>query len=327
MVNCHVVQRVKIFSPYVILAGATWFLLTSCTPAPAPPATMQVTSTLTEAIRPIEETLKPTTTPTLSQPPSPAVPTPSPFLQTATAAPVCTESTGRYELHNLQVPELTYPLSLRVYLPPCYDANPSQHYPVLYLFHGFRYTDDQWQRLGVGETLENLLAAGELPPFIIVMPLDREGTEPDENPMDRLFIQKIIPMVDDTYRTLAERRYRAVGGLSRGAGWAVHFGLQNWETFGSVGAHSLALFWYDSRRIDQMVDAIPPDELPRFYLDMGRSDKQLDETLYSFLEVLDQRNVPHEWHLFRGYHDEAYWSSHLEYYIRWYSANWSDLIP
>lgn len=227
----------------------------------------------------------------------------------------------------LEVPELGYPLNLNVYLPPCYEMNAAQRYPVLYLFHGFRYSNDQWQRLGVGETIEALLAKGNIPPFLVVMPLDREFSEPDLNPLDRIFIDEIIPWVDQNFRTLPDRDYRAVGGLSRGAGWAVHFGLTQWEYFSAVGAHSLALFWYDSRRISKWLDEIPPDMVPRFYLDIGRSDTQLQEPLYAFLAALDQRNIAHEWHLFRGFHDENYWQDHLEYYIRWYAAAWSDLIP
>jgi len=33
-------------------------------------------------------------------------------------------------------------------------------------------------------------------------------------------------------------------------------------------------------------------------------------------------NIPHEWHLFTGYHEEAYWQSHLEQYLRWYTQDW-----
>ena len=37
-----------------------------------------------------------------------------------------------------------------MYLPPCYDANRSTRYPVLYMIHGQASTEEQWERLGIG---------------------------------------------------------------------------------------------------------------------------------------------------------------------------------
>ena len=34
---------------------------------------------------------------------------------------------------------------------------------------------------------------------------------------------------------------------------------------------------------------------------------------------------PHEWYLFNGTHDEAYWSAHVEDYLEWYTRPWLDL--
>src|ERR1051325_7591077 len=45
----------------------------------------------------------------------------------------------------------------RIYLPPCYDEKPDQHYPVLYLLHGQTYNDDQWIRLGAVRVLDELI--------------------------------------------------------------------------------------------------------------------------------------------------------------------------
>lgn len=328
MVNWHVVHPRKVsFSRMLFLILVTFpTLLVACTAPNQPLLPLENTPPTPYAVWTTEPTFtNPTLAPTPTSSPQPHLP--SPTILPSPSSQTCTSKTGHYEVHALPLTGLDTPLNLRVYLPPCYAFYKNQYYPVLYLFHGFRYTDDQWQRLGVGETIESLLAAGEIPPFLVVMPLDRTASEPDENPLDHLFIDEIIPWVDQNFRTLTERQYRAIGGLSRGAGWAVHFGLTRWEYFGAVGAHSLALFWYDSRRLPQLLDGIPTGKAPRFYLDMGNSDAQLDDPLYDFLEELDKRNIPHEWHLFRGYHDEDYWSSHLVYYLRWYTLDWSNLIP
>ena len=64
-----------------------------------------------------------------------------------------------------------------------------------------------------------------------------------------------------------------------------------------------------------------------------RHEKQLDggahkaPYLYSFDEekyqdLLDKANIPHEWYLYPGFHEDKYWKAHLEQYIRWYTREW-----
>ena len=237
--------------------------------------------------------------------------------------PACGTRGGKINTYQLSAQWLRYPLDVRVYQPPCYDEQPERAYPALYLIHGQSFTDDQWERLGVGEVADRLIGQGELAPFLIVMPRDREWTQSDKDPFGRAFIELLLPWVDQTFRTLPERSARAVGGLSRGAGWAIHFGLKHWETFGAIGAHSPAVFWSDTPLIPAWLGAIPPDSLPRFYIDLGDRDRQeITESAAWFEDQLLRQNVVHEWHLFHGEHNENYWRAHLELYLRWYAAPW-----
>jgi len=65
---------------------------------------------------------------------------------------------------------------LNVYLPPGYDANSRQRYPVLYLLHGFANDHHSWHRYGrANDILDNLLATKAIKPFIVVMPLGYGG--------------------------------------------------------------------------------------------------------------------------------------------------------
>lgn len=57
-----------------------------------------------------------------------------------------------------------------VYTPPGYDENQSVRYPVLYLQHGWGEDETGWSTQGhVNLIMDNLLAAGEIKPFLIVM--------------------------------------------------------------------------------------------------------------------------------------------------------------
>ena len=226
-------------------------------------------------------------------------------------------------IEAVDIPTIHLPEAMHasVYLPPCYPDHPGERYPVLYLFHGLTYTDDQWIHLGVTRTADRLIALGELPPFIIVLPYDPSSQEPDQYGFAQAVTQDLIPAVDSRYRTLAGRAYRAVGGLSRGAGWAIHLGLTRPDLFGAIGAHSVVVFGSDGMLVAGWLAAIPPGSMPRIYLDIGDEDAGLSSARL-LEEMLTAEDIPHEWHLDRGSHDEAYWSAHLEAYLRWYTQGW-----
>ncbi len=235
----------------------------------------------------------------------------------------CWEKGGNLEIGSLPTNLLRLPLEYRVYLPACYDQQPERRYPVLYLIHGQSYTDDQWDRLGADEAADRLVAGGEIPPFIIVMPRDRYGGQPSENDFARAVVEELLPFIDENYRTKDDREFRAVGGLSRGGGWAVHLAITQWEYFGALGAHSPAIFYDDAQRMRVYLDAIQPEVMPRIYMDIGDRDRpEIMRAALWFEDLLNQRDIPHEWYLFSGYHSEDYWRDHLEAYLRWYSKSW-----
>lgn len=215
------------------------------------------------------------------------------------------------------------PLEYRIYLPPCYHEYPDKRYPVLYLIHGQNFDQGQWDRLGADEVVDELVFAGEIAPFIIVMPRERIWQEPPEDQFGESFIAEVVPWIDGHYRTLAERDFRAIGGLSRGAAWAVHIGLQHWEQFGIIGAHSPALFWVDTTEIPKWLEVIPDGSLPRIFIDVGRRDyQQIQHSAEWFGGVLEELGIPHEWYSYAGRHDEDYWRSHMVQYIRFYALEW-----
>ena len=230
---------------------------------------------------------------------------------------------GNVSTGSLPTELLSQPLNYRVYLPPCYLQQLDRRYPVLYLFHGQGFTDDQWDRVGVDEAADRLITLGEIPPLIIVMPHEIGSETPTGSKFAQAIIQVLIPTIDKSYRTLPDRIHRAVGGMSRGGGWAVHFGISEWQWFGALGAHSPGIFRSDEIYLFDWLDAIPTDSYPRIYIDIG--DRDLPQILVStmwFEKLLNERDVPHEWYFFRGFHNEAYWRAHLESYLRWYTQEW-----
>ncbi|MEA4909905.1 MAG: esterase family protein [Chloroflexi bacterium] len=271
----------------------------------------------------------------LGDPPATATPTPlQPVLPTLTFTPVptptltpepsptaCREMRGSVQRLELETEQLSRPLAFRLYLPPCYDAGRSGGYPLLILLHGQSASDELWDSLGADETADALITAGQAAPFLIAMPYEeyylmdmRQSTFPDA------IVQSLVPWIDAHYNTCAQRECRAIGGISRGAIWAVRLGFMHWDVFSIVGAHSYPGNYYN---FSAWLQDIPQDAVPRVYADIGQWDPYVEDAtqLNALLEGYD---IPHEWHLNPGTHNEEYWSSHVEEYLRWYTSTWKE---
>jgi len=250
--------------------------------------------------------------------PSPMATAPAPILAEPSPTPEgCLEQRGQVD--RVAFGSEALPQFL-IYLPACYDADPDVRYPVLYLLHGQGFEDDQWGRLGVVAAADDLMGMNEIPPYLIVMPFDKASWRSvDDDYFGEALVDELIPYVDEKYRTLARRSYRAVGGLSRGAGWAIRYGLTRWELFGAFGGHSAAIFYKDNGKLDDWLAEIPAVYMPEIYLDIGDQDKE-HGSVFLFSELLAEEGVPHEWRLFSGNHDEVYWSAHVADYLRWYGG-------
>ena len=139
-----------------------------------------------------------------------------------------------------------------VYTPPGYDKNTKKRYPVLYLQHGGGENETGWSSQGHANLImDNLIAEGKAKPFIIVMdngtwtmsgPRRTEGgTWPPKGWADgftNTLLKDIIPMIDASYRTLANQKNRAMAGLSMGGMQTRVITLANPDVFSQVGMFS-----------------------------------------------------------------------------------------
>lgn len=263
-------------------------------------------------------------TPTVTWTPMPATPTltPSPSPQPSPTARLgCADQHGATT--SLQVMEKGFAKAMDaiVYLPPCYSETYPGGYPVLYLIHGQSFTDDQWGRLGVPAAADADFLSGMLKPFIVVMPRDEYYLEDwYHSSFGENLANGLVPWVDSHYHTCSQRSCRAIGGLSRGATWAVVLGISHWQLFGTVGAHSLPASPYTEATTRDHFLAMQ-FQYPRLWLDIGDVDS-LRPGAEKFKDYLQKYNIPFEWHLNQGGHTETYWSAHVPEYLQWYGQAW-----
>lgn len=266
--------------------------------------------------------------PTPSSIPSTPVPssTPTPPTLTPTPTPLgCLSKPGK--LNEGKVDATNPAQEFLIYLPPCYDEMTDLHYPVLYLLHGLPFPADnfpvgyQWINIGAPAAADKLILSGEAPPFIIVFPDDRYWNLPPGPGFGVRLISYLIPYIDQNYRTLTDRKFRALGGLSSGGGWTIRLGFENWQMFGTLGLHSPAVKANDGQYLDRWLTAIPKESFPRLWIDIGDADAELSNAR-NLEYLLTLRSQPHEFHLYQGAHTEQYWGAHVDEYIKWYVEGW-----
>lgn len=215
------------------------------------------------------------------------------------------------------------PLKMLIYLPTCYQQQPEHRYPALYLLHGQSFTPQQWLRLGITALADQWISSGEVTPFIIVMPQVDIWEGPSKYKFDLIMIEEVLPYIEGNYRASPVRSDRAIGGISRGASWALHLGVTEWQTFSAFGAHSLPVFFDDAPYIPYWLNELPSAEAPRIYIDYAQSDQSAIRSSASwFLEELEIRNIPYTFSTGPGTHTEEYWGAHIEEYLRFYLAAW-----
>jgi enterochelin esterase-like enzyme len=188
---------------------------------------------------------------------------------------------------------------------------------VLILFHGLTYNESQWQDLGVAASADRLIAAGKIPPFIIVMPAELKGLD-----FESAVVDVLLPKIEAQYPTRIDRQGLAVGGLSRGGGWALRIGMEYAQTFGAIGMHSPAVLPPDLFRLSGWAAKMPESLRPRLWIDIGQSDSLRFEAL-ELVQQLVSLGFRLSWRTYPGDHNGAYWSSHLNTYLQWYAQSWN----
>jgi S-formylglutathione hydrolase FrmB len=238
----------------------------------------------------------------------------------------------------------------RVYLPPGYattgpDGQPAtKRYPVLYLLHGLDAGLTQWTNLGLLDELDRLAAAGEVIPFVVVMPSGRTGywvNHAGGGPRWGDYVAKdLVAHVDATYRTIPQRQARAIGGISMGAHGALQLALNNPDVFGAAGAHSPSLrartqappflggFFvnqsggpgqaaYEARDPISLVRRAAPAPPAAVWIDVGDRDPWAPRAR-ELHTALIERGWAHEWQPAAGSHEDAYWRGRMADYVRFY---------
>jgi S-formylglutathione hydrolase FrmB len=188
-----------------------------------------------------------------------------------------------------------------VLLPVDYDTSTAR-YPVLYLLHGgtqnhTAFPSRAWFPRDVSERRMIVVMPSLQPLFFTA-----RGNSPA--PVEEFLGRELPAYIDSQYRTVNDRRARAVAGISMGGYGATLLGLKRPDVFGAVGAISAALSTgARPGNLAALVETLSPETAPYFYIACGVSDpvitasRELAAQLRTRRIGLELQEVPgdHNW--------------------------------
>jgi enterochelin esterase-like enzyme len=223
-------------------------------------------------------------------------------------------------------------LPFAVYLPPGYATSTSR-YPVIYFLHGLPASPYAYR--GIGFIASALDALGR--PAIVIAPQGARDGDRDPEYLDwgqgrnwETAIASELPRyVDAHYRTVHNRRGRALVGLSAGGYGAVllaihHLGdfsvVESWSGYfrptDPSGTHVLPHTATQSAHA--LVPKLRSDELRRptfFAFYVGSEDQRFRTENEQLDRELRAAGVPHVFRIYPGAHEESVWRSHARQWL------------
>lgn len=246
---------------------------------------------------------------------------------------------------NLSMPSKILKMDRKyaIYLPADYETS-QRNYPVLYLLHGAGDDQSGWVQFGeVKNIADKAIQEGKCTAMIIVMPDGNTGQrgyfnspKGDWNYED-FFFQEFMPFIEKTYRIRADKRYRAISGLSMGGGGTFMYALHHPELFSSAcplsasvgpltleeASTRLKKQYPDITDADisknfsnlsaiELINAMPDDQKKavRWYIDCGDDDFLFEGNCLAHI-AMRKKDIPHEFRIRDGAHNWTYWREAL----------------
>lgn len=185
---------------------------------------------------------------------------------------------GKVHLHNIESKILGNERRVWVYSPVKYTAELGRPLSLLILFDGWAYAN----LMPTFTILDNLIAAGEIPPTVAVLQDSLESEVRLKEyvyyqPFNDFLVTEFLPWVLAKYAVTSDPRQTIIGGSSAGGLAAAYAALEHPEIFGNVlsqsGAFSQTPAWESDFGWLARQYALREKAALRFHLDAGTLEK------------------------------------------------------
>jgi enterochelin esterase-like enzyme len=136
--------------------------------------------------------------------------------------------------------------NVSIYLPPGYDSQSSNRYPVIYYLHGFLNNDII--QPGMKSILDRGISSGKIRPYILVIPDHKtiyDGSFYSNSSLTGKWADftglELVKYIDEKYRTIPHREARGIAGHSMGGYGAIKMAMLFPHVFSSLYALSPGL--------------------------------------------------------------------------------------
>lgn len=206
--------------------------------------------------------------------------------------------------------------NIYVYLPPGYDKDRKEPYPVIYLFDAFIYLN----RVELPNILDNMITEGKTEPLIAVListyRSSRDIILPVNFDFKDDFISRLVPMIRKNYNSSLAPGKNIIGGMSYGGLAGAFIAWYHPDIFGKVLSQS-GSFWRGLKLTDDQGKWIREDWIInkflaedkknlKLYLDWGLQENWVLEGNRRMVRVLKENAYDHKFIEFNGWHD---WSN------------------
>jgi S-formylglutathione hydrolase FrmB len=201
------------------------------------------------------------------------------------------------------------PITVAVLTPVGYDTT-TLRYPVVYLLHGGTQNHTAFPARSWFTRDASARRMIVVMPYL--QPLLFNGRNGQPAPIEEFLGRELPAYIDSNYRTVTDRRGRAIGGISMGGYGATLLGLKRPDRFGAVGAISAALA--TGRRpgdVATLIGALTPDSSPYFFIACGIDDSVLPAARELSMQ-LRGRQVRSELHEVPGGHSWDVWDPQVK---------------
>jgi S-formylglutathione hydrolase FrmB len=223
-----------------------------------------------------------------------------------------------------------------VVITPADYQRSSNRFPVVYLLHGYSGKYSDWVR-----RVPDMQSLADENKMMIVCPDGAYGGWYFDSPVDLTSRYETnvgieIPhYIDSVYRTVADRKARAITGLSMGGHGGIFLGFRHAEFFGACGSMSGALDvskitrgynmlnllgdtivnknYYNDWSAINVIDKYPKDSLA-IIIDCGTEDMIYLMSKRTH-EKMMQLKIPHDYIERPGKHDWNYWNKAVRYQL------------
>lgn len=225
-----------------------------------------------------------------------------------------------------------YDRRLTVYTPAGYETS-GKKYPVFYLLHGMGGDEEAWYTQGrASQILDNLIAQGKAEPMIVVMTNGNiaQQAAPGEGPdgfkapdmvlpktMEGSFesaFPEVVKFVEKNFRVKADKKSRAIAGLSMGGFHSLHISKQYPDMFGYVGLFSAAIINSANSPIYEDFDGKLATQFAKkpalYYIAIGKTDF-LYQANTEYRQKLDVAGYPYVYVETEGGHIWRNWRHYL----------------